>query len=208
MEYFREILPQQSSHMLSSLASTWSRSLPASLPPVHMSTRSGAAEKDEKRVTQRAHAHAEGACACACAAHLLAASCRRHCAHPGSRSRERTDLQERSARCQGRRPDSACRRRAASLPARPKASHLRGVPKSTRQRFRALTQARLRRPGQQTAPARTGRALIRARAHEHAGAHALQAGRHAKSTFSSLLLPKQEGEKLISVHSKEMCSGT
>ena len=155
-------MPQQSSHMLSSLASTWSRSLPASLPPVHMSTRSGAAEKEEKRVTQRAHARAH-------APRIFWQRRRRGTAHiPGSRTQEsgRADLRERSARRQGRRPDSACRRRAASLPARPKASHLRGVPKSALVNNSAHTQATLQKAvtGQHTAPARTGHARIRARA--------------------------------------------
>ena len=134
-------MPQQSSHMLSSLASTWSRSLPASLPPVHMSTRSGAAEKEEKRVTQRAHARAH-------APRIFWQRRRRGTAHiRGSRTQEsgRADLRERSARRQGRRPDSACRRRAASLPARPKASHLRGVPKSALVNASAHTQATLQK---------------------------------------------------------------
>jgi hypothetical protein len=70
-----------------------------------------------------------------------------HRAHPrfADSERGRADLREHSARRQGRRPDSACRRRAASLPARPKASHLRGVPKSALVNASAHTQATLQK---------------------------------------------------------------
>ena len=158
--------------MLSSLARTWSRSLPASLPPVHMSTRSGAAEKEEKRVTQRAHARAH-------APRIFWQRRRRGTAHiPGSRTQEsgRADLRERSARRQGRRPDSACRHRAASLPARPKASHLRGVRKSASTLPRTTSEGRdstRDRRAQDTHVSAHARPCI------HAGAHALPVGRHA-----------------------------